>query len=487
MPSDFALPDLGEGIEEADVLKIYVKEGDSLTVDQPVMEIETDKATLDVPSGIAGTITGLHVAEGQTITPGTVLITVLEGAGAESGDAPPAAAPSPPAAPPVTPAAPPATTPAAPPATPADPPRVASTPPPDREAPASMPEDLTQRAVFASPSVRRFAREIGVDVRAVAGSGPAGRISQDDVKRFARAAGGAPAPVPSGAPAPPPPLPDFSRWGPIEREPLSRFRRTVARNMSLAWEQIPAVTLHHTADVTDLETMRQRYKQAAIDAGGRLTVTAILLKVVASALRAHPRVNASYDAEAQELVLKDYIHIGVAVDTDRGLVVPVIRDADRKNIIQLGVELTELSAKARDNELTIEEMRGSSFTVTNLGRPGDGALHAHHPVAERRHPGDRAGGDGARLRRGLRRHRRLLGAPPADAALPQLRPSRAGRRRRRPLHDLDHGRRPAAADAGAGGLRWLSRPTREAGGWPSSGRDRAATRPRSTPPSAAST
>ena len=235
-----------------------------------------------------------------------------------------------------------------------------------------MPEDLTQRAVFASPSVRKFAREIGVDVRAVAGSGPAGRIAEGDVKRFARAERSAPASVPSGAPAPPPPLPDFSRWGPIEREPLSRFRRTVARNMSLAWEQIPAVTLHHTADVTDLETMRQRYKQAAIDAGGRLTVTAILLKVVASALRAHPRVNASFDAEAQELVLKQYIHIGVAVDTDRGLVVPVIRDADRKNIIQLGVELTEVSAKARDNDLTIEEMRGSSFTVTNLGGLGTG-------------------------------------------------------------------------------------------------------------------
>ena len=364
MPSDFALPDLGEGIEEADVLKIYVKEGDSLTVDQPVMEIETDKATLDVPSGVAGTITGLHVAEGQTITPGTVLITVLEGVGAEpEGGAAAVAAPPPAVVPRPTAVAPPPS---------AGPPGVASTPLPDPGGPASVPEDVTQRAVFASPSVRKFARQIGVDVRAVAGSGPAGRIAEADVKRFARAERSALPSVPSGAPAPPPPLPDFSRWGPIEREPLSRFRRTVARNMSLAWEQIPAVTLHHTADVTDLETMRQRYKQAAIDAGGRLTVTAILLKVVASALRAHPRVNASFDAEAQELVLKQYIHIGVAVDTDRGLVVPVIRDADRKNIIQLGVELTEVSVKARDNELTIEEMRGSSFTVTNLGGLGTG-------------------------------------------------------------------------------------------------------------------
>ena len=298
----------------------------------------------------------------------------------------------------------------------------------------------------------------------------------------------APASVPSGAPAPPPPLPDFSRWGPIEREPLSRFRRTVARNMSLAWEQIPAVTLHHTADVTDLETMRQRYKQAAIDAGGRLTVTAILLKVVASALRAHPRVNASFDAEAQELVLKQYIHIGVAVDTDRGLVVPVIRDADRKNIIQLGVELTELSAKARDNELTIEEMRGSSFTVTNLGGLGTGHFT---PIIQWPNVAilaiGRAETSSPSSSKIPATPAALLGAPPADAALLQLRPSRAGRRRRRPLHDLDHGRRPAAADAGAGGLRWPLHPTREASGWPSSARGPAATRPRSTPPSAAST
>ena len=157
MPSDFALPDLGEGIDEADILKIYVKEGDSLTVDQPVMEIETDKATLDVPSGVAGTITSLHVAEGQTITPGTVLITVLEGAGAESGGAPPAAPPPPSAAPPATSAAPPPAS-AVPPPAPAGPARAAATPLPDRGGPASVPEDVTQRAVFASPSVRKFAR-----------------------------------------------------------------------------------------------------------------------------------------------------------------------------------------------------------------------------------------------------------------------------------------------------------------------------------------
>ena len=378
MPSDFALPDLGEGIEEADILKIYVKEGDTLTVDQPVMEIETDKATLDVPSGVAGTIASLHVAEGQTITPGTVLVTVLESDGAEAASAPPAVPAQSAAAPPAPepePAPPPAPPPPAAPAPepdPAPPPRDVATAIPHDERSGPTPDDVTQRAVFASPSVRKFARQIGVDVRDVAGSGPAGRISQDDVMRFARTARSAPAPAPAGTPPATPPLPDFSRWGAVQREPLNRFRRTVARNMSLAWQQIPAVTLQHTADVTDLEAMRRRHRQAAIDAGGRLTITAILLKIVAAALRAHPRVNASFDVEAQELVLKQYVHIGVAVDTDRGLVVPVIRDVDRKNIIQLGVELTQISAKARDNDLTIDEMRGSSFTITNLGGLGTG-------------------------------------------------------------------------------------------------------------------
>ena len=399
MPSDFALPDLGDGIDEADVLQIYVQPGDTVTIDQPVMEIETDKATLDVPSSVAGTIATVHVADGQTITPGQLLITV----NADAGAAPPAASVAEP-----TPTPTPATTQPPPEPTPAvaaaeapaprssraesrdpdkatpdpapvpitaaasAPPQVAPTALPHQEGPVPPPEDVTQRAAFASPTVRRFAREIGVDVRDVGGSGPAGRVSEGDIKRFARTARNAPASPQPGLPAVPPPLPDFSRWGAVTREPLTRFRRTVARNMSLAWEQIPAVTLHHTADVTELETMRQRYKQVAIDAGGRLTVTAILLKIVASALRAHPRVNASYDVEAQELVLKDYIHIGVAVDTDRGLVVPVIRDVDKKNIIQLGVDLTTVSAKARDNDLTIEEMRGSSFAITNLGGLGTG-------------------------------------------------------------------------------------------------------------------
>ncbi|MDA1010970.1 MAG: 2-oxo acid dehydrogenase subunit E2 [Chloroflexi bacterium] len=167
-------------------------------------------------------------------------------------------------------------------------------------------------------------------------------------------------------------LPDFSHWGAITREPLSRLRRTVARNMTQSWTEIPHVHLQHHADITVMEELRQEFKERARAAGGNLTISVMLLKVVASALRAHPRVNASYDFEAQELILKDYVHIGVAVDTDRGLVVPKIENVDEKNIIELSVELNEIAERARENKLTIEEMRGSTFTVTNLGSIGTG-------------------------------------------------------------------------------------------------------------------
>ncbi|MEX2374515.1 MAG: dihydrolipoamide acetyltransferase family protein, partial [Dehalococcoidia bacterium] len=226
---------------------------------------------------------------------------------------------------------------------------------------------------------------IGVDLAAVEGSGPGGRITEDDVKRAARnrpaaeatsapsaAAAAAAAATATGLAAGFRELPDFSQWGEIHREPLSRLRRTVARNMAQSWTEIPHVHLQHHADITAMEELRQEFKERAREAGGNLTISVMLLKVVAAALRAHPRVNASYDMEAQELVLKDYVHIGVAVDTDRGLVVPKIEHVDEKNIIELSVELNEIAERARENKLTIEEMRGSTFTVTNLGSIGTG-------------------------------------------------------------------------------------------------------------------
>ncbi len=361
MPTDFLLPDLGEDIDEADVTKVYVSEGDPLTIEQAIIEIETEKATLDVPSSVEGTVTSVQVSLGDTIHPGQVILTVSETVA--TGQAP-------------------AVEPEAQATTPTPEPAPTAPPAPVEAEPAAPPQPVAAEAAaptaassptgaFAAPSVRKFAREVGVDVQQVEGSGPGGRISDADVKRFARESrsGG-----PSARAAPE--LPDFARFGPIERRKLTRFRRTVARNMATSWEQVPRVALQHTADVTELEEFRQRQKARAAESGGSLTMTAILVKIVAAALRAHPHVNASLDTANNELIVKRYYHIGVAVDTDRGLVVPVIRDVDRKNIVEIGLELSDLSQRARDNKLTLDEMRGGTFTVTNLGGLGTGFFSA---------------------------------------------------------------------------------------------------------------
>ena len=413
MATEFLLPNLGEDIDEADVLKVLIAPGDTVTLEQPVLEIETDKATLDVPSSFAGTIVEIHVAEGETIHPGQLIITIDEAGGAApvqaaataaetASEAPsdpsspePANEPAPVAAEPVEERQPAADAPA--PATAAaDPPpggaeapaaaEASASPPTAPAPPAAPPPAAGGQTAFAAPSVRKFAREVGVDIARVAGSGPGGRISEDDVKRHARSAATAPDAAPDGA-APATatpsatPLPDFSRWGEVDREPLTRFRRTVVRNMTESWTQIPHFWLHHTVDVTELEEMRQNFKERAREAGGSLTITVIMLKIVASALKANPKFNASLDTATNELVLKRYCNVGVAMDTDRGLVVPVLRNVDEKNIVELSVELTELSQRARDNELSIDDMRGGTFTLTNLGGLGTGHFTAviHHP------------------------------------------------------------------------------------------------------------
>ena len=412
MPTEFRLPSLGEGIEEADVLKVLVSEGDEIAVDQPVLEIETEKATLDVPSSVAGRVTSISVSPGETIRVGQVLLVIETTAASDSAQ-------SDAAEPPATEGTPTSALPrergrdqtpeegsttetdgrvrepveaerTETPVTQAARARDAQEKPPEEETPpsaaerppeAALPTEeprSTAEAPFASPSVRTFAREIGVDIAQVAGSGRGGRISEDDVKQHARGrdAGGAPreaaAPAAVAGPSPAPALPDFEQWGPVEREPLTRFRRTVARNMSNAWEQIPHVTLHTTADVTELEAVRQRFKPRAAEAGGNLTLSVMLLKIVAGALKANPRVNASVDIDSGELILKRYVHIGTAVDTERGLIVPVIRNVDDKNIIQLSIDLARAAERAREGKLTPDETRGGTFTVTNLGSLGTG-------------------------------------------------------------------------------------------------------------------
>lgn len=387
------LPDLGEDIEEADVLQVYVNIGDLIAIEQPIVEIETEKATLDLPSPVAGTVTEIHVRTGDTIRPGDPVLSVDSG---EQSNV--ATAPTPVPEPIVIPDAADLPDPDEPPNTNAviavdpEPTPTSEQVPDNRDHPAPIlhvPQaarpplvegDLDSRPVFASPSVRRFAREIGIDIRTVPGSGPGGRIDLEDIKRHAREAPDQ-APDPGHSTHSPGPLPDFSEFGPFERVPLTRLRRTIKRNMSAAWHEIPHVTLFHTADVTELEQVRRDYRDRAEEAGGRLTITAILLKITAAALKAHPQVNSSIDAEQDELVLKHYVHLGVAVDTPRGLVVPVIRDVDTKNIIEISVELTDISERARSGDLGLQDFRGSSFTVTNLGGMGTGHFTPviHHP------------------------------------------------------------------------------------------------------------
>jgi pyruvate dehydrogenase E2 component (dihydrolipoamide acetyltransferase) len=242
-----------------------------------------------------------------------------------------------------------------------------------------MPLDLDRSAgvehrgpVPAAPHVRRLARELGVDIHSVPGKGPGGRISEDDVKAFAKAliltaASGAGA---TATHVKQPALPDFSKWGKIERVSMRGVRRKTAEHMWEAWSSIPHVTQNDKADITELEQLRSRFGPKAEEAGGKLTVTAIALKVCASALKIFPQFNASIDMEKEEIVYKQFINIGVAVDTDRGLLVPVIRDVDKKNIVELAAELTQLSKKARDKKLAPADMEGGTFTITNLGGIG---------------------------------------------------------------------------------------------------------------------
>jgi pyruvate dehydrogenase E2 component (dihydrolipoamide acetyltransferase) len=225
----------------------------------------------------------------------------------------------------------------------------------------------------AAPATRRLARELGVDLHKVKGNGPGGRITQEDVQAYVKSVlTSSPAPVASGGGVVAPPLPDFSQFGPIERQPLNKIMRTGATNLSLAWNVIPHVTQHELADVTDLEAARKRYTQShATKSGGvKITMTVLAMKAVVTALKSFPRFNASYDPATGEVILKKYFHIGVAVDTENGLMVPVIRNVDSKSVLQLAAEIGDLAARARDRKLTLADMQGGTFTITNLGGIG---------------------------------------------------------------------------------------------------------------------
>ncbi|HET7441744.1 MAG TPA: dihydrolipoyllysine-residue acetyltransferase [Terriglobales bacterium] len=375
--TEFKLPELGENIDQGDLVRLMIAPGSKVSEGQPVMELETDKAVVEVPSSVSGTVNEIKVKEGQKVKVGQVIFTLAGSAAAqpesrERHTAPVEHVSGQHAARLAFQAA-----------IQAEGKTEEQALPPDRPLPApaafSMPAQLGKVAgtehrepVPAAPHVRRLARELGIDIHEVKGSGPAGRISEDDVKAFTKAAIN----TASAAQAPraghfiEPALPDFAKFGKIERVSIRGVRRKTAQHLAEAWNTIPHVTQHDRADITELEQLRARFAPKAEEAGGKMTVTAIALKVCASALKVFPQFNASIDMGKEEIIYKQYINIGVAVDTDRGLLVPVIRDVDKKNIVELAAELTQASQKAREKKLTPAEMEGGTFTITNLGGIG---------------------------------------------------------------------------------------------------------------------
>ena len=350
----FALPELGESIESGDVVQILVEVGDKIAAEQSVLELETDKAVVEVPSPISGSVTAIHVAPGDKAAVGQLIVTLETDGAASTNEAHPPNEPLAGAEP-----------------KPAEPPTRVEIPADESISPQAPVAQETHPGTPAAPSVRRLAREIGVDIHDVPGSGPGGRVTAEDVKRHARARAGPDEPGATSAGLPAAlPLPDFGRWGDVERRPMSNVRRLTADQMARTWATVPQVTQYDQADITEVEQLRQQFAPKAIAAGGKLTVTAIALKVVAAALKRFPQFNASVDMATHEVIYKQYYHVGVAVDTDRGLLVPVIRDVDSKNIITLAVELTELAERARSRKTSLEEMQGGTFTITNLGGIG---------------------------------------------------------------------------------------------------------------------
>lgn len=361
----FDLPELGENVVSGDIVSIFVRAGDDIALDQAVLEIETDKAVIEVPSSVVGEVTEVLVKEGDKISPGQPVLKVT-GTAPSKRKSKQASQPAPAPVAPVQPA-----TPAVQPATPVAGPALAS---PSAPATKRPPE-----SVPAAPSVRRLAREIGIDITEVNGTGPGGRILLQDVKAFsrqkhveARTAAEQPQVVAPAASAAPP-LPDFSKWGEIETESMSNVRRATAEHLSHAWAA-PHVTQFDKADITAAEAFRKRFAKQAEAAGGKLTVTAILLKVVAAALKKFPQFNASIDMAKREVIYKKYVHIGVAVDTPRGLLVPVIRDVDQKSIVQLAAELAQMSDRARNRKTGLDELQGGTFSISNLGGIGGTAF-----------------------------------------------------------------------------------------------------------------
>ncbi len=342
--AEMTLPALGENIEKGTITKILVKVGDVLKKGQNILEIETDKAVLEVPSPSEGVVKEILIKTGTVVKVGQ-LIFKIEG-GASAASAAPAAPAAAPAAKTTSPVATPA--PAAAPATPV--------------AVATMP---VRKDIPAAPSVRLLARELGIDIGQVPGTGKAGRISVEDVKAYCKALNTS-RPAGGGTAAASQPLPNFTKWGSVRREAMSNVRRKTAEHLSYAWSTIPHVTQFDKVDITELEKLRK----SIAGSGKKISVTPFIIKVIAAALKKFPQFNASIDMSTQEVIFKDYVNVGVAVDTDRGLLVPVLKNVDKMSILQIHDELTAMAERARLRKTTIEEMQGGCFTISNLGGIG---------------------------------------------------------------------------------------------------------------------
>lgn len=351
MIKDVKIPEIGEKVESGNVIELLVKVGDTVEVDQGIIEFETDKAVVEIPSPEKGKITEILVKSGQVVKIGEAIARIeTKGSVAPDDTAPTEEAPK------------------------VEPERkqvkAESKPePPPTPTPVTESEPSGESAP-ASPSVRRLARELGADVNMISGTGPGGRILDEDVKRHVKqllTSGGAST---SGGAIVAPELPDFSRFGEIERTSMSHVRRITLESMSQAWRTIPHVTQFDRADITELETVREKFGKTAEKAGAKLTITSMLLKVIGAALKKFPQFNASVDERNNQIIIKKYINIGIAVDTDRGLLVPVIRDVDKKSIVQLAIDLQDISDRSRNKRIQPDEFDGGSFTVSNQGSIG---------------------------------------------------------------------------------------------------------------------
>jgi pyruvate dehydrogenase E2 component (dihydrolipoamide acetyltransferase) len=350
---DVKLPKLGEGADSGIVVNLFVKEGDTIAKDQAIMELENEKAVASIPSTAAGVVTKVYVKAGDRISAGQKILSV-------GGDAPAAAAPASAAAPKPAPKNV---------VAPAEPGPVAV----EDEAP-DIEEEVSTTEIATSPSIRKMAREFGLHLGKIRGSGSGGRIVSADVRAYIQwlmKAAAKPAPAAAAAPAKPAPVQiDFSQWGPILKKPVSPLRKVIARRMSESWNSVARVTQFDDIDFTRVGELRKKYASAYEAKGVKLTLTPFVLNAVAGTLRKHPIFNSSLDEVAGEIILKEYIHLGIAVDTDQGLMVPVIRDVDKKSLPEIAKELELLAARARDRKISADEMKGGTFTISNQGAIG---------------------------------------------------------------------------------------------------------------------